>query len=86
MLELVYANAFLAVGFCFCGAVGIYAAFGEEVGAAACDYERPPTIAVFFSFIRTCGIGAGLRSGGFGRLGGRWRTILILPAECQLDG
>ena len=38
MLEFIEADAFLAVGFGFCGAVCVYAAFGEEVGAAACDY------------------------------------------------
>jgi hypothetical protein len=38
LLELVNADALLAVGFGFCGAVGVDAAFGEEVGAAACYY------------------------------------------------
>jgi hypothetical protein len=37
LLELEDADALLAVGFGFGGAVGVDAAFGEEVGAAACD-------------------------------------------------
>ena len=46
MLEFIEANAFLAIGFGFCGAVCVYAAFGEEVGAAACDYQGCPAVAV----------------------------------------
>jgi hypothetical protein len=46
MLEFIEADAFLAVGFGFCGAVGVYAAFGEEVGTAACYYEGRPAVAV----------------------------------------
>lgn len=38
VLEFIEADAFLAVGFGFCGAVRVYAAFGEEVGAAARYY------------------------------------------------
>ena len=38
MLEFIKADALLAVGFGFCGAVGVDAAFGEEVGATACYY------------------------------------------------
>jgi hypothetical protein len=38
VLELIKTDAFLTVGFGFLGTVGIYAAFGEVVGAAACDY------------------------------------------------
>jgi hypothetical protein len=40
------ANALLAVGFGFCGAVGIDAAFGEEVGAPAGDNEGCPAVAI----------------------------------------
>jgi hypothetical protein len=46
VLEFVETDAFLAVGFGFCGAVGVYAAFGEEVGAAAGYYEGRPAVAV----------------------------------------
>ena len=38
VLEFIKADALLAVGFGFCGAVGVDAAFGEEVGATACYY------------------------------------------------
>jgi hypothetical protein len=38
VLKFVKADALLAVGFGFCGAVSVDAAFGEEVGAAACYY------------------------------------------------
>ena len=37
LLELPYADALLAVGFGFGSAVGVDAAFREEVGAAAGD-------------------------------------------------
>jgi hypothetical protein len=46
VLELPLADALLAVCFGFCGAVGVYAAFGEEVGASACDDEGCPAVAV----------------------------------------
>jgi hypothetical protein len=49
LLELVYANALLAVGFGFRGAVGIDGLFGEEVGAAARDDERGPAVAIIIS-------------------------------------
>ena len=45
LLELEDADALLAVGFCFCGAVGVDAAFGEEVGASAGDNEGCPAVA-----------------------------------------
>lgn len=45
MLELVGALALGAVEFGFCGAVGVDAAFGEEVGAAAGDDEGRPAVA-----------------------------------------
>lgn len=45
LLELEDADALLAVGFGFCGAVGVDAAFGEEVGAAAGDDEGCPAVA-----------------------------------------
>lgn len=46
LLELEDADALLAVCFCFCGAVGVDAALSEEVGAAACDYEGCPAVAI----------------------------------------
>lgn len=46
LLHLEQANAFLAIGFGFCGAVGVDAAFSEEVGAAAGDDEGGPTVAI----------------------------------------
>jgi dienelactone hydrolase len=46
LFELEDGDAFLAVGFGFGGTVGVDAAFREKVGAAACDYERGPAVAV----------------------------------------
>lgn len=46
LFELIDANALLSVGFGFCGAVGVDGAFGEEVGATACDDEGAPAVAV----------------------------------------
>jgi hypothetical protein len=46
LLELVDADSLLTVGFGFCGAFGVDAAFGEEVGAAAGDYESGPAVAI----------------------------------------
>jgi hypothetical protein len=46
LLELPELDAFLAVGFGFCGALGIDATFGEEVGAAAGYYEGCPAVAM----------------------------------------
>lgn len=51
LLELEDADALLAVGFCFCGAVGIDAAFGKEVGAATSDDEGSPAVTVFISML-----------------------------------
>jgi hypothetical protein len=45
LLELEDGDAFLAVCFGFCGALGVDAAFGEEVGAAAGDDEGAPAVA-----------------------------------------
>jgi hypothetical protein len=45
LFELEDADALLAVGFGFCGAFGVDAAFGEEVCAAACDDEGGPAVA-----------------------------------------
>jgi hypothetical protein len=38
VLEFIEADALLAVGFGFCGPISVDAAFGEEVGTAACYY------------------------------------------------
>ena len=46
MLEFIKADALLAVGFGFCGAVGVDGLFGEVVGAAPGDYEGAPAVAV----------------------------------------
>lgn len=46
LLELELAHALLVVGFGFGGAVGVDAAFGEEVGATAGDDEGRPAVAV----------------------------------------
>ena len=46
LFELEEADALLAVEVGFCGAVGVYAAFGEKVGAAARYYQGCPAIAV----------------------------------------
>jgi len=46
LLELPHADALLAVGLCFGGAVGVDAAFGEEVGAATSDDEGGPAVAI----------------------------------------
>ena len=56
MLEFIKADALLAVGFGFCGAVGVDAAFGEEVGAAAGDDEGGPAVATWLSVCRMVGI------------------------------
>jgi hypothetical protein len=45
LFELEDADALLAVCFGLCGAVGVDAAFGEEVGAAAGDDEGAPAVA-----------------------------------------
>jgi len=46
LLELEQADALLAVGFGFCGAVRVDAAFGEEIGASAGDDEGGPAVAM----------------------------------------
>jgi hypothetical protein len=53
LLELVNADALLAVGFGFCGAVGIDGLFGEEVGAAAGDDEGGPAVAIVLLALHT---------------------------------
>lgn len=49
LLELEDADALLAVGLGFCSAVGVDAAFGEEVGAATGNDEGCPAVAVIIS-------------------------------------
>jgi hypothetical protein len=46
LLELPELDAFLAVGFGFGRPLGIDAAFGEEVGAAAGYYQGCPAVAM----------------------------------------
>jgi hypothetical protein len=46
LFELVNADALLAVGFGFCGAVGVDGLFGEEVGAATGYDEGGPAVAM----------------------------------------
>jgi hypothetical protein len=45
LFELEDSDALLAVGFGFGGAVGVDAAFGEEVGASAGDDQCGPAVA-----------------------------------------
>ena len=54
LLELEQADALLAVGFGFCGAVRIDAAFGEEVGASARDDEGGPAVAIALLVVKSC--------------------------------
>lgn len=61
MLHLVDARALLSVQLCFVRSVGVDAAFGEEIGAAAGDDEGGPAIAV-----------GGIGVSGCGRLGERY--------------
>jgi hypothetical protein len=68
LFELEDAHAFLPVGFGFGGAVGVDAAFGKVVGAAAGDDERGPAVAVL---VLVVGATARLR---FGRAGQRVRA------------
>lgn len=49
MLEFVLPNALLAVQFGLGCSIGVYAAFGKEVGTPAGDYERGPSIATTWS-------------------------------------
>jgi hypothetical protein len=46
LFELEHGDAFLAVGFGFCSALGVDGAFGEEICAPACDDERGPAVAI----------------------------------------
>jgi hypothetical protein len=46
LLELEDGNAFLAVRLCFGGALGVDAAFGKVVGAAAGDDQGAPAVAL----------------------------------------
>lgn len=46
LLELVLCLALLRIDLGFLGAVGVDAALGEVVGAAACDDEGSPAVAI----------------------------------------
>tara|TARA_R110002003_G_scaffold1110_4_gene22380 strand:+ start:11480 stop:11809 length:330 start_codon:yes stop_codon:yes gene_type:complete len=73
LFELEDAHAFLPVGFGFGGAVGVDAAFGEVVGAAAGDDERGPAVAML---VLVVGVAGALRLGRAGqRRLGRWSRV-----------
>jgi hypothetical protein len=48
LLELEHSDALLPIRLGFCGAFGVDGAFGEEIGAAACDDERAPAVAMAY--------------------------------------
>lgn len=74
LFELEDADAFLAVGFGFGGAVGVDAAFGEEVGSSAGDDQSGPAIATL-STRQSEGLCLGVLSCEAANLGWRYRRM-----------